>query len=711
MLQSPPKTAPLPSDVLQSPVQSIRGVGEQVAALLAPLGLRTAADLLRHYPRRYEDRARFARIEELTDGQTATLVGRVTAVENKPTKNRLVLTKVTIEDGSRVTASLTWFNQWRMKAVFERLMGKSIVAYGVVKRGYTTVEMDAAGMGGVGRGRSGKGRIAEHRADCPDLSAHRGIGANRLRKIIYAAVLSCAESVEETLTARIRHERDLPPLASAIRQIHFPDDEIRRENARRRLVYDELLTMQLLLAGRKLSGKGVGGTVFADVESPVAEFESGLKFTMTGAQKRVVAEIGKDMAAPPDEPACAGGCRFGKNGGCNGRDADCGAERISGGNDGSHRDFGRAALQERPRHSRSPRRRCGFADGFHESEGKECRQGADFGRRNRCRHRNPRSDSGGCYVSQLGLAVIDEQHRFGVLQRAALSGKGAAGQPPDVLVMTATPIPRTLTLTVYGDLDVSLIDELPPGRKPIRTHWKRAKEKASVYDGVRKMLQQGRQAFVVCPLIEESDKLQVRAASDLAAHLTKEVFPEFTVGLLHGQMTSDDKDETMRRFRENEIHILVATTVIEVGVDIPNAVVMVIEDADRFGLAQLHQLRGRVGRGQHSSFCILLAEPTSENGERRMQVMTETQDGFLISEEDLRLRGPGEFYGTRQSGLPGLLIADVMKDTDILMEAREDAFALLDSDPKLAKDEHRPLRNAVVEARRRLELPTEGVTA
>jgi ATP-dependent DNA helicase RecG len=300
--------------------------------------------------------------------------------------------------------------------------------------------------------------------------------------------------------------------------------------------------------------------------------------------------------------------------------------------------------------------------------------------------------------ARLGLAVIDEQHRFGVLQRAALTGKGAAR--PDVLVMTATPIPRTLTLTVYGDLDVSVIDALPPGRKPVRTHWKKPDDKASVYEGVRRLLADGRQAYVVCSLVEDSEKLQARAATELASHLAQHVFPEFSVGLLHGQMRADEKDDVMRRFRDGELNVLVATTVIEVGVDVPNAAVMVIEDADRFGLAQLHQLRGRVGRGAHASFCVLIADPKTPDGAERMTVLTQTGDGFRIAEEDLRLRGPGEFYGVRQSGLPSLRIADVLRDVDVLKEARAEAFAILAHDPKLALPEHRGLRTALAQRRR-----------
>ncbi len=293
----------------------------------------------------------------------------------------------------------------------------------------------------------------------------------------------------------------------------------------------------------------------------------------------------------------------------------------------------------------------------------------------------------GVEFRRLGLVIVDEQHRFGVLQRAALMEKGLN---PDMLVMTATPIPRTLTLTVYGDLDVSIIDEMPPGRKPVKTHWKQFGDRKRVYAALRTLLDQGRQAYVVCPLIEESEKLQARAATDLAEFLSAEVFPDLRVGLLHGQMKTDEKDQVMKSFRAGEIDVLVSTTVIEVGVDVSNANCMVIEDADRFGLAQLHQLRGRVGRGDEQSYCVMVCEGNTEDSIARMQTMASTNDGFVIAEEDLKLRGPGEFYGTKQSGMPDFKIADILRDVPILEMAREEAFALIERDPNLS---HRALAN------------------
>jgi len=292
-----------------------------------------------------------------------------------------------------------------------------------------------------------------------------------------------------------------------------------------------------------------------------------------------------------------------------------------------------------------------------------------------------------------------------VLQRAALRDKGIA---PHLLVMTATPIPRTLTLSLYGDLDVSIIDETPPGRKPVKTYWKFPEDRLKVYEGVRKLVAQGRQAYIICPLIEESEKLQVRAAEDLYEHLRKDVFPDLRVGLLHGRMKPAEKEAVMEAFRAGEIDVLVSTTVIEVGVDVPNAVAMIIEDAERFGLAQLHQLRGRVGRGEHQSYCVLIADPKTDEGKARMEIMTRTNNGFLIAEEDLRIRGPGEIYGTRQSGMPSFRVADLVKDMHLLEVARQEAFRLLERDPDLNLPQHQRLKEAVDRFRHKVVVATVG---
>jgi len=305
--------------------------------------------------------------------------------------------------------------------------------------------------------------------------------------------------------------------------------------------------------------------------------------------------------------------------------------------------------------------------------------------------------SEGVKFHKLGLAVIDEQHRFGVVQRMALRQKGFGH--PDVLVMTATPIPRTLTMSLYGDLDLSVIDELPPGRKPIKTHWKKPWDRDKVYATVRTLIQEGRQAYFVCPMISESDKMQTQAAEDLHYRLTHETYPDLRVGLLHGQMKPAEKEEVMEQFRRHDLDILVSTVVIEVGVDVPNATVMVIEDANRFGLAQLHQLRGRVGRGSHQSFCILVADATNPDSEKRLRILEETTNGFKIAEEDLKIRGPGDVVGTRQSGEIEFQLANLVDDGPVLETARQAAIGILDRDKNLSRPEHQMLLQKIREQR------------
>ncbi|MDT7961058.1 MAG: ATP-dependent DNA helicase RecG, partial [Armatimonadota bacterium] len=509
----------------------------------------------------------------------------------------------------------------------------------------------------------------------------------------------------EILPRSVRERLGLMPIQQALQQIHFPDDEQMIEPARQRLVFEEFFLMQLgvgLQRQRTRQERGIAMRIDADRLNEM--LHRIVPFELTNAQKRVIHEIWNDMAQPhPMNRLLQGDVGSGKT--------IVAAAAILAAVDNQyqaaimapteilaeqhyinlHRLFqplgisvellvGRLSNKQRQQaRERIATGRGMVAVGTHAL----IQEGVDFAR--------------------LGLAIIDEQHRFGVLQRAALRDKGIM---PHVLVMTATPIPRTLTLTLYGELDVSVIDELPPGRKPVRTYWKTPEERLKVYAGVRKLVEQGRQAYVICPLIDESDKLQVRAAEQMAEHLQKDVFPDLRVGLLHGRMKPAEKEAVMEAFRAGELDILVSTTVIEVGVDVPNAAAIVIEDADRFGLAQLHQLRGRVGRSEHQSYCVLIADPKSEEGQRRMEIMTRTNNGFLIAEEDLRIRGPGEIYGTRQSGMPSFRVADLVKDMRLLEVARQEAFRLLERDPELARPEHTVLREAVERFRHRFAIAT-----
>ncbi len=675
---------------LDDPVQRLPGVSEQFAAALGKgLGIFTTGDLLKHYPRRYEDRTHFKPICDIRHGEAVTISGKVVSVENIPTRTRVTLTKVAIDDRSGI-AFLVFFNQWFLKKQFEKLRGKMIVAYGKASRSgrggldMTDVEWEAPEDDADALS---SGRIV------PVYPLTEGVLQARVRRAVWNALEAYGGLVEETLPLEMRTRCELSPLSEAFRHIHFPETEEARLSAQRRFVFDEFFGLQLLLAVRKRQADKVAGTVFAETQAPITELTSALPYPLTGAQARVIAELAKDMASPKSMNRLVQG--------------DVGAGKTVVAMASlliAVRNGYQAALMA-PTEILAEQHYLGIRR-IMESMGVKVSllSGSLPAKEKRAALASVASGETHIAVGthaliqddvvfhRLGLAVVDEQHRFGVMQRAALKQKGFS---PDVLVMTATPIPRTLTLTVYGDLDVSIIDQLPPGRKPIKTHWKRGHERQLVYETLRKLLQEGRQAYVICSLIEENEKLQARAATELALHLQAHVFTDYKIGLLHGQMKPSEKEETMTRFRDRDLHLLVSTTVIEVGVDVPNASVIVIEDADRFGMAQLHQLRGRVGRGETQSYCLLIGDPKTDDGASRLATMAQTTDGFLIAEEDLKLRGPGDFYGTRQSGLQPLPFIDVLRDVPVLKEAREEAFALLDADPKLARPEHAALKASV----------------
>ncbi|MBM3459980.1 MAG: ATP-dependent DNA helicase RecG, partial [Armatimonadetes bacterium] len=505
-----------------------------------------------------------------------------------------------------------------------------------------------------------------------------------------------------------RHQ--LPRLRPALRHVHFPEDEAHLETARRRLVFDELFRMQCALALRKRSIAGtLPGIPFAPPEGFLDDLRRSLPFQLTGAQERAIAEILGDMASPrPMQRLLQGDVGSGKTVVAAAAILACVRSSYQAAmmvpteilaeqhyavlqrllvplGVRTHRLVG--SVRAKGKRQIKEELQTGFAH-FVVGTHALLQEDVEFQR--------------------LGLTIVDEQHRFGVVQRLTLLDKGMQEHYPDMLVMTATPIPRTLALTVYGDLDVSVINELPPGRKPVRTYWKREAQRPSVYRGIRTLVEEGRQAYVVCPLVETSEKLQARAATELHEHLQTEVFPDLRVGLLHGQMPSHEKDATMERFRDREYDVLVATVVIEVGVDVPNACCMVIEDAERFGLAQLHQLRGRVGRGEQQSYCVMVADPKTEDGVRRLEVLTRTTDGFEIAEEDLKLRGPGEFSGVKQSGILQLRIANILGDSKILGEAREAAVSLIEQDPGLTQPDHQRFGVALRKQYSSLLLATVG---
>jgi ATP-dependent DNA helicase RecG len=691
---------------LEDSLQFIKGVGPQGVQAFARLNLNTVGDLLRHYPRRWEDRTHFVRAGDVRPGEWVTVCGKVIGVTTKyPKGPRLALTEALLDDDGEAIR-LLWFNQPYLEKTLKSIAngGRSVVAYGQVRRSGWSVEIQSPEWEELGQ----DGDTLSANRIVPVYASTEGVRQARIRRMVDNALRTYEHLLEEALPSSIIGKHGLAGYADAVRGIHFPESIAALTEARRRLIFEEFFLLQLLLAlRRRANSHQARGVAFrVDLPRVFEELAEIVPFALTGAQQRAIGEIAADVGSGRAMNRLLQGDVG------SGKTVVAVAAALMAVDNGFQAalmapteilaqqhaivlrrlveplgisvDLSLGSLSQKERTAVRERIAGGqtrIAVGTHAL----IQEGVDF--------------------AKLGLVIIDEQHRFGVLQRQALAKKGTR---PHVLVMTATPIPRTLTLTLYGDLDVSVLDELPPGRKPILTHWKTAEKRPQVYSAAQRLLDEGRQVYIVCSLIEESEKLQAKSATQLSEHIAADVFPQYRVGLLHGQMKPDEKDSVMARFKAHEIDILVSTTVIEVGIDVPNASVIIIEDADRFGLAQLHQLRGRVGRGEHASFCILMADPKTDDGRARLEALTETRDGFKIAEEDLRLRGPGEFYGTRQSGLPELTIADILRDMDVLVETREAAFALVEADPGLRLPEHAALRRALERSRMGFELITVG---
>jgi ATP-dependent DNA helicase RecG len=513
-----------------------------------------------------------------------------------------------------------------------------------------------------------------------------GLSLKHLRNVIYNAIGGFAGDIVDPLPEPIRRQLELCDLGNAYEQIHFPRDMQSFEVARRRLVFDELFSIQLQLAQRRYKFDQTEGAL--KISCPeggyVDQLLGSLPFTLTGAQKRVFGEISRDLALPkPMHRLVQGDVGSGKTIVALLAFMIAIENKYQGAMMAPTEILAEQHFRQFQRLITPLGLRCCLVVGKQgQKERREVRQQLLSGQIHIAvgTHALLEED---VEFQNLGLIIIDEQHRFGVKQRARLKAKS---QSPELLTMTATPIPRTLALTMHGDLDVSEIDELPPGRKPVRTKLLRPGQKKELNKFIREQIDLGRQAYVVFPLIEESETLSAKAATQEFERLKQEKeFSDLGIGLMHGKLKPQDKDEIMDRFRNGEFHILVSTTVIEVGVDVPNASVMVIENADRFGLAQLHQLRGRVGRGADQSYCFLVSDARSESTRERLGIMEQTNDGFVIAEKDLELRGPGEFMGYRQSGLPDMVLADLIKDARILEEARNAAIALIREDPDLTK--------------------------
>ncbi len=729
---APPPTSawPTPAEFhqwrreLQTPIQFIKGVGPRLSELLKKKNIQTVEDALYFLPRRYEDRRRIKTISELVVGRMETVMGTVIDAKISFYRKRRTFEVLIGDDTGTLTAKWFHFNPRYMKGRFKK--GMRLILSGEVRLYNFQKEMDhpeleifeeddSASPAETRESPPGVEESLHFGRIVPVYSETEGLHQRLLRKILKNVVDLFAEKAFSGIPPDLCREMRLIPLSEAFQRAHFPGQEEDLDSfnegkspAHRRLIFDEFFFLELGLALRRSGMLLEEGIAFPVSHRYTDQLRKILPFSLTAAQERVLGEIEADLRRPhPMNRLLQGDVGSGKTMVA----FMSGLLAIEAGYQAAIMAPTEILAEQHFKNLNPLVETLGLRAALLTSSTKKAQREAlcreiEAGKINLVIGTHALIQEG-VNFHRLGLAIVDEQHKFGVLQRQNLKKKG---YHPDILVMTATPIPRTLAMTVYGDLDVSVIDQLPPGRGKITTRVFPERERFRMHKALREEITRGRQAYVVYPLVEESEHLDLKDATQMAKHLQKDIFPEFKVGLIHGRMKSEEKEAMMADFKAGRVQILVSTIVIEVGIDVPNASVMVIEHAERFGLSQLHQLRGRVGRGRDSAQCLLIAQyRKTEEAERRLRVMEQTTDGFRISEEDLAIRGPGELLGTQQSGLPDFRVANFMRDLPLLSEARQKAFAIIARDPKLALPQHFLMRETLMERwKGRLELVSVG---
>lgn len=692
-------------DIFNNSLQYIKGIGpNRTEILVDEIGVGTVGALLEYYPRDYIDRSKTVEIYSVgrrEDGEPETIQGRVVNHVTTPpvAKGRKSIGKVSIYDGTGVAILVNFGRRiGYIKSILPT--DTEVVISGKFTRRYNEIQTTDYEFEIFE-----EDNLIHTKRIVPKYPLTAKLTARMIRTAVRNTLDEHGDEFPEILPLTLRKRHALIDRQQAINEIHFPTSESHRQAAQRRLAFDEFFLLSLGMEMRKDNRTAQNGIKFDinnDRENELSllkKFVDSLPFGLTNAQKRVFNEICEDMQSHRVMNRLIQG--------------DVGSGKtvvaamglicaIENGFQGAIMVPTEILAEQHQQNLSSLLTPLGvkvvlLKSDLSKSEREDALSAISEGTANIIVGTQALIQEG-VEFHKLGLVIIDEQHRFGVMQRATLMGKAKSTTDehsnddkyePDVLVMTATPIPRTLSLTIYGDLNISVIDEMPSGRQKIETRWVKEKDRLELYNKIQREVRNGKQAYIVYPLVEESEKLEeLKAATSMAEHIQKDVFPELRVGLLHGQMKSVEKQETMSQFNARELDILVSTTVIEVGIDVPNATLMVIENAERFGLAQLHQLRGRVGRGSDKSFCYLVATPKTDESYRRIQVMIRSNDGFVIAEEDLNIRGPGEFFGTRQSGLPKFKIANIISDASLLETAKKEATELIKDDPHLKKTEH-----------------------